>query len=240
MKNGTLYAKRVKQVYQQLKRSAKEPVEQDQTEPLEQLVLAHLSWAASPTSARRALKQLHEQMIDLNEVRVSTIHEIASVIRDFVPNASECARGIADSLNGVFKRESRLSLDALKSKGVREARQYLETLDGVHPYVSASVLLWSLGGHAVPVSQRLLTAMQKQDLIHSTAEPADVQSFLERHVPASEARLFCKVMDKFAIAKGSHASASQVASKTKKAPAKKQTNKNPAPATTATKKTRDG
>ncbi|MFQ5491213.1 MAG: hypothetical protein ACE5GE_10860 [Phycisphaerae bacterium] len=237
MKNGTLYAKRVKRVYQELKRSAKESIEPGHAEPLEQMVLAHLAWEASPTGARRALKLLREQMIDLNEVRVSTIHEIAAVIRESVPNSMDCARGISRCLNTVFKRESCLSLESLKSKGIREARQYLETLDGINPYVCASVLLWSLGGHAVPVSRRLLSALQKQDLIDPTSGPGEVQSFLERHVPASETRLFCRVMEKFATAKAGHAASTKSPAKPKKTPAKKKAKKSTAKASAGRKKT---
>ncbi len=235
MKNGTHYAKRVKQVYSQLKRSAKDPVEPDAVEPLEQMVLAHLSWEASPTAARRAWKNLDQHMIDLNEIRVSTAQEIASVIREFVPNSTECARAIGRSLNHVYKRESRLSLDSIKAKGVREARQYPDTLDGVSPYVSASVLLWSLGGHAVPVSRRLLIALQKQDLVDQSADLGEVQSFLERHVQASEARAFCLVMDKFATAKSGHSSLIQTPA-AKKTPTKKKSTKSTAKTSASKKK----
>ncbi len=203
MKNGSMYAKRVKECYKQLQPTVTTEPPSELSDPIEQLVVAQLGWDALPTTAQRACRKLTEQMIDLNEVRVSTPREIAAVIREFVPNPVECARNISRSLNSVFIRENAVNLGPLRDKGRREAREYLESLDGVNPYVAASVMLWSLGGHAIPVNQRLLRALQKEDLVDPDADVAVVQAFLERNVAAAEARMFCHVMEKLAAQKGS-------------------------------------
>jgi endonuclease III len=222
MKNGTLYAKRVKTYYRRLRGSAPKEPPPGSTDPLEQLMLAQLSWDASTSAAQKACRNLSEKMIDLNEVRVSTVREIASVIREYVPNPMECARSISRSLNDVFRRENRVSLEVLKDCGRRDARQYLESLNGVNAHAAASVLLWSLGGHAVPVNQRLLRALRKEDLVDPGAGVAEVQAFLERHVAAAEAKTFCLVMEKLAAQKGSPpASGKRAKADGKKAEAKR-------------------
>jgi endonuclease III len=202
MKNGAQYAKLVKRYYNRTRSSVTSAPTEDDSNPLAQLILAQLSWDAAPLNAQKAARRLSEQMIDLNEVRVSTPREISAVIRDCVPNPMECARAISRSLNSIYQRENLLSLDHLEGKGRREARQYLDSLDGVNAHASASVMLWSLSAHAIPVNQRLLRALRKEGLVDPDAEAPVVQAFLERHVAAAEARLFCRVMEKLASQKG--------------------------------------
>ena len=196
MKNGTLYAKRVKRVYKQLQTRDGPAISEESSPPVEQLVRALLGWESTPADADEAFVALNETMVDLNEVRVATVPEIEVVIRDLIPNSTQCARGISRSLNSIYRREHRVSLDQLRDKGRREARQYLESLNGISPYASASVLLWSLGAHAIPVRQKLLEALRSNNLIDPDAGPSDVQGFLERNIAAVEAKRFCLTMEK--------------------------------------------
>lgn len=201
MRGGTEYAKRVRRVYKKVRESVGPPPEIKPTNPLEQLVLALLSWEASATDAAKAYRRLTEKMTDLNEVRVSSVREIAAVIREFTPNSTECARNISRALNAIFHRENGVTLDSIHDRGRREARQYLESLDGVTPYAAASVQLWSLGGHAIPVDRRLLEALRREGLADPEATPEVVQAFLERNIPAAKAKDFCHAMAKFAAGK---------------------------------------
>jgi len=198
MKSGTEYGRRVKRLYRKLREAGPPPLPEKPTDPTTQLVLALLGWATTPADAARALRKLNRHMVDLNEVRVATVREIAAAIGQIVPNSTECARSVSRSLNDIFRRENRVSLDSLLEKGRREARQYLESLHGMIPYASASVLLWSLGAHAIPVSQRLLETLRAKGLVDPGAEPAEVQAFLERNIAAAEAREFCLTMERFA------------------------------------------
>ena len=198
MKGGTEYAKRVRRLYKKLSSESEQASDPEPTDPLEQLMLGLLGWEASEANAAKALRELKSQMTDLNEVRVSSVHEINTVIRRFVPNGTRCARCIRRSLNSIFEREHRVSLDVLVNRGRREARQYLDSLDGITPYAVASVMLWSLGAHGIPVSQRLLDVLRERDLVEPEADLAEVQAFLERNVPAANAKSFCRVMQEYA------------------------------------------
>ncbi len=213
MKNGTEYAKRIKRVYKKCSETAGTVREVAPTDPVEQLVLAALEWGSTRTNAKRAFRSLRERMVDLNEVRVSSAREISSAIREFIPDSSECARSISLALNDVFRREHRIKLDGLTQHGRREARHYLESLAGVNPYVVASVMLWSLGGHGIPANQRLLSALRREGLVDQSASPAEVQGFLERNIAAAEAKRFCMVMEDFAAQKGARPGTKSTASK---------------------------
>ncbi|MHC4062873.1 MAG: hypothetical protein ACYSUI_00010 [Planctomycetota bacterium] len=223
MKNGTAYARRVKRVYRKLRSAAKEPLPEegaDPPDPLDQYVLAMLGWETTPAQAARALAELTQHMVDLNEVRVATVREISTAIRNTVPNSMECARNISRSLNDIFRRENRVSLDSLRDKGRREARHYLESLQGAIPYATASVLLWSMGAHAMPVSRRLIDALRAEDLIDADAQPSEVQAFLERNIAASDAMHFCMTMERFADQHAAQSAPSENGKKKKKKTAK--------------------
>lgn len=209
MKNGTVYAKRVKRLFNQLKKSFDVPEMPEPTDPVEQIVLARLIAAAGETRAKRAFHQLVDVMVDINEIRVSTSMELSAILRPYVPDSLECAVSIRRALNDVFRREHAVRLDVLKTLGRREARHYLESLDGVDHYVAASVMLWSLGGHAIPVDSRLFELMGKENLIDPSAKVADVQAFLERNIGADDAKAFCLLMLRHVSSKGSRPASTQ-------------------------------
>jgi endonuclease III len=197
MKEGTAYAKRIKQVHAKLMRGTPEPALPEADEPLRRLVLAALTASTNEDRANQAFERLLEAMVDLNEVRVSRPVEIAEAIGDLVPDPQACGLQISRLLQAVFDRENRLSLERLGTLPRREAKQYLEQLDGADEYVVASVMLWSLTAHAIPVDDGMLKKLQKADLVHPEATRSEVQAFLERHISAAEARAFCVLMRSF-------------------------------------------
>lgn len=198
MKNGTLYARRLKKAYAKLRRSMTKLRIPEPDDPLRRLAIAILGVGASDEEARRAIDRASTTMVDWNEMRVSDRSELNKATGNMIPQGVQRCQQLIAALESIFYRENRLSLDQLKSMGRREARHYLEQLEGVDEYAVASVLLWSLGGHAIPVNDRLLTGLRNADLVHPSASRAEVQAFLERHVNATEAKEFCVIMRSFA------------------------------------------
>lgn len=211
MKNGTLYAGRLKKAYtrqrqavQQAGSASSQPVIPETiqqagfaSDPFLCLATAVLAEESTEAEAKRAVDRILASMVDWNEVRVSDCDEINRASGNTIRHGARRCKRLIDALQSVYEKENRLSLDRLKSVGRREARQYLEELDGVSEYAVAFVLLWSLGGHAIPVNDRLLTALRDADLVFPTASRAEVQAFLERHVSASDGKRFCIVMRSF-------------------------------------------
>ena len=194
MKNGTLYAKRLKTVYTKLKQGVSKPEIPEPDEPLLRLAIGILGVGCSDDEARRALDRAFTTLVDWNEVRVSSAFELHRAAGNALPQGVQRCQQLISALRSIFDRENRMSLDRLKSMGRREARTYLEELKGTDEYSVASVIVWSLGGHAIPVNDRLLEALREGDLIHPSASRAEVQAFLERHVSATDAKAFCIVM----------------------------------------------
>ena len=200
MKDGTYYGAQVRKLYAKLCQAAPPPPVPEPDDPLRRLVIGILGVGCSDAEAERALAQALTVMVDLNEIRVSSAHELNRAMGNTLPGGLQRCQCLVDALQAVFMRENRLSLERLKTMARREARHYLEQLGGVDEYAAACVTLWSLGGHAIPVNDRLLEALREEKVVNPTSDRAEVQAFLERHVSAAEAKTFCLVMRSFADA----------------------------------------
>ena len=201
MKNGTLYAGRLKRAYAKHRQETPAPDIPEVENPLRCVATAILAEGCSVAEARRAIDRALETMVDWNEIRVSDGLELNRATGNIIPHGVQCCERLIRALRTVFASENCLSLDRLKTVGRRDARQFLENLDGVGEYAVASALLWSLGGHAIPVDDRLLAALRDAELVYPTATRAEVQAFLERHISASEAKRFCLIMNSFSSKK---------------------------------------
>lgn len=191
MKNGSAYAKKLKQAYAKFRGKSEPPPPDDGADPVQHLILAVLSQETTVKRARKALKKINDDMVDLNDLRVSTAAEISESISRYVPRSVQRAKRLLRLLDSIYQHEYAVSLQSLRSKGIRDVKQFLDSLDGMTPYVSGSVILWSLGGHAIPINDPTLAWLRENELVHPAAEAAEVQSFLERHISAADARGFC-------------------------------------------------
>ncbi len=205
MKNGTRYAERIKKAYARFRQTVVQPNIPDPGDPLRQLAIATLSVGSTDTVGRRAVDRALETLVDWNDMRVSSATELSQATGNAVPRGAARCQRLIKVLQSVYDRENRMSLDRLRTLARRDAKHFLEELDGIDVYAVASVLLWSLGGHAIPVGDRLLNELRAADLVHPDATKAEVQAFLERHVSAADARTFCLVMQSFKSQKTSPA-----------------------------------
>jgi endonuclease III len=201
MKQSSLHAKRVKQLQQKMARQFGKPGRTEPTEPLQQLIEGILSVCASPARARAGMKRLAGPMVDLHELRVTPPMELTGLIGDTIPFAAEKAQRIVDALNAIRVRQDTLELGFLKQRTRREAREYLESLDGVDRAAAARVMLFSLGGHAIPVDALTLYVLQKDGMVDAGADAVDTQAFLERVISAADAPAFAELLDKHVAAK---------------------------------------
>lgn len=190
MKDGMLYADRLKKAYAKIRRSVSGADGLEQSDPIRCLALGIIGSDFGPHRAERQVNRAMGNVVDWNEIRVSNAQEVAALLGDHSAESIHRCQHLIDALQAIYDRENKLSLDRLKSMGRREARQYLESLKGVDEYAVAYVVLWCFGGHAIPVWNQLLGSLRQADLVHPTATRAEIQAFLERNVSAADARAF--------------------------------------------------
>ena len=184
MKNATAYAKKLRGLLRRTR--AVPPPHEPPTDPIQQIIYAFLVWETTRKQADGAYGRLLRAFVDINELRVSDPVEIMQAVGERYSRLDERALHLRETLNAIYNAEHAVCLDALKDKSKRDARAYLDALSGMVPFVSASVVLYALGGHAIPVDDQLVTKLKKDGIVDDQATLAEVQAFLENNIKAAE------------------------------------------------------
>lgn len=155
---------------------------------LEQLIFDFMLWESSTAQAKAAVKRLGESFVDHNELRVAMPHEIAAALGERCPLALDRSLRLRSTLQDLYKREHIVTLAPVAVAAKREARQYLESLDGMPPFVAARLTVFGMGGHAIPADYRLVELLRgAKALPADVGAPADASAWLEKQVRANEA-----------------------------------------------------
>jgi len=144
------------------------------TDPIETLVESFLLWEASTAQRTAAIERIRKECVDFNELRVCLPEEIISILGSRYPFVDERATRMRRSLNDLYKREHKVSLDHVTALGKREQRHYVENLDGMLPFVSSRILLFHFGQAMVPVDDQLAELFREQKLVAKEASTAEI------------------------------------------------------------------
>jgi endonuclease III len=229
MKRGKDYARQIKSLFNRLKRQHGKPQPNEPREPIDELILAILARDTTDAKAETALKYLLDEMVDHNDLRVTPWMDVAVSIAPQVPDAEAKARDIVDAMNGIYDRYNLVDLSALKGSPVREAREALRSLPGVDEFAAARVVLFCLGGHALPIDGSTLGVLRHEKLVAPDATLTEVQSFLERHIPAAEGVSFVMLMRRYVATRAPQLAAAKKKAEAKAKAASKRKSKKPAP-----------
>lgn len=163
------------------------PVALDPERPLMgHLLRSFLLWESTTAKARAALKRIEAAVVDFNELRHCMPDELVRIIGERSPKVAERAMRLRTTLNRIYAREHAVCIERLTTAGKREAREYLDGLDGVPGYVAARTALLGLGAHAAPIDSRIHRRLVEAKVIGAEAALGDATGVLERRVRAGE------------------------------------------------------
>jgi endonuclease-3 len=153
-------------------------------------LLEHLLFACclenSPyEAAERAFQALTTDYFDWNEVRVSTVRELADVCKG-LNDPADAATRLKRVLQSVFETHYSFDLEQLKKQNIGAAVKQLEKYNGSSPFVVAYVTQQALGGHAIPTNQGLLDSLRVVGVITDAEAAKGLVPGLERTVPKSK------------------------------------------------------
>ena len=135
------------------------PFATDTTRPLlHQVLIACCLESAPIDAAERAFTRLMEAYFDLNEVRVTTVAELAETLHD-LPDPSRAALSLRRALQGVFESTYNFSLEHARKHSLAHGMKVLEGLQGVPSFVTHYVASTALGGHFIPLDQGALAGL---------------------------------------------------------------------------------
>ena len=170
-------------------------------EPEERTVLEELIYAAcregtTQADADRAYASLRKAFIDWNEVRVSTVQEVADVLRP-IPQAGDRAKRVIGLLQKVFEERYSFTLEDLDKKGLKQAAKQLSRYkEDVTDFTVAWVLQRTLGGHAIPLDGPTLRVLRRLGVVEEgEADGLEaVRASIEHVIPKARGPEFTELM----------------------------------------------
>jgi endonuclease-3 len=165
---------------------------------LEQFIYALCREGAAPSAAAGAFRRLQESFFDWNEIRVSSVREIADAL-DELPSPEARAQRIVSFLQEVFETNFSFDLEGLHKKGLKLAAKQLARYQVADDYHVSFVVQRSLGGHAIPLDAPTLRCVRRMGLIDGDASDLEsVRTSLEHQVPKARGAAFTEVVSTLA------------------------------------------
>lgn len=175
------------------------PVPPQASRPLlEQVLYACCLENAPAAQAEKALAKLLEGAYDLNEIRVTTVAELAESLGD-LPDPGRAALALRRVLQSVFESTYTFSLEQARKHSLAHGLRTLEQLHGVTPFVVQHVALTGLGGHVVPLDHGALTALYLCGIITRAEYDSGKVPGLERTVAKKAAGEFNSLLHQFGV-----------------------------------------
>ena len=185
-------------LFKALKASYK-PVPANVSRPLlEQVLYACCLENARPEAAEKALARMLAQSFDLNEVRVTTVAELAEVLHD-LPDPARAALSLRRALQSVFESTYSFSLEHAKKHSLAHGLKTLENLHGVPPFVVQYVASTALGGHMIPLDHGALAGLYLTGLITRQEYDSGKVPGLERLIPKKSGVEFSALLHQFGV-----------------------------------------
>lgn len=187
MKNSKEYAQQLQKLQRGLLRAHPKIDKTIHDDPIDAMIYGIVSEHLPETAAQRAMKEFRETFVDWNDLRVARPEEIVEILQVDTSVSRLAATTLTSALRAVFDEYHVMSLQSLKKIGKRPAKQVLEALDGVSPYVVEYCMLASLQGHAIPLTESMIDYLKRHGAVDVDADLHDIEGFLLRQVAAKDA-----------------------------------------------------
>ncbi len=154
--------------------------------PADRTVLEHLIYACCAENslheaANEVFAALTNDYYDWNEVRVTSIRELAQLMKG-LNDSDAAATRLKRVLQSVFETHYSFDLEPMRKQNIGQAVKQLEKYNGASRYVVAFVTQNALGGHAIPINDGLLESMRVVGVISDTEAKKGTVPGLERVV----------------------------------------------------------
>ena len=163
---------------------------------LEQVLFACCLENAHYAAAEKAFETLMNGYFDLNEVRVTTVAELAESVAG-LPDPARAALSLRRVLQGVFESTYAFSLDHVKKHSLAHGIKTLENLHGIPPFVVSYIASTTLGGHVIPLDRGALAGLYLCGIISQEEYDAGTVPGLDRLIPKRDGLEFSSLMHQF-------------------------------------------
>ncbi len=161
------------------------PLLPDKRPLMEQLLYAACLENTTYETADAAYGHLREIYFDWNEVRVSTVVELAEIVK-ILPHPTAAAANIKRILQNIFESTYSFDLETMKKQNIGACAQRLEKMEGSSPFIVAYVTQHGLEGHAIPLDRAALSFLKAAGLIDENEAASGKIVGLERTIPKNK------------------------------------------------------
>jgi hypothetical protein len=151
----------------------------------EHLLFACLLEDSPQEAADQVFSTLKQDYFGWNEVRVSTVRELADVCKPLV-NPSTSANRLKHTLHSVFESVYEFEIEELKKQNIGQAVRLLQKYKGTTPFAVAYATQTALGGHAIPINRGALISLHTVGVISDDEFAKETVPGLERAVPKNK------------------------------------------------------
>jgi hypothetical protein len=180
----------LKQHYEAIKPAEDRPL-------LQHMLFACCLENASYATAEKVYGKLAHNFFDWNEVRVSTVSELAGVMKD-LPDATAAANNLKKILQGVFESTYSFDLEQLKKQNIGQGIKRLQSLDGVTPFILAYAVQAALEGHSIPLDKGALELLGILGIASADEVASESVAGLERAIPKNKGIEFGSLLHQLA------------------------------------------
>ncbi len=187
----------ISKLYKVLKKHYK-PIAPPADRPaLEHLIYGCLLENARYEAADEAFAKLKELYFDWNEIRVTTVTELAEGMGG-VPDAPAAAQRVKRALQSIFEGGYSFDIESLKKQNLGKAEKDLEKVNGSTPFVRAYVTQTALGGHSIPVSKGAIDVLHAVGILSDNEADKGQVPGLERAIPKNKGVEFGSLLQQLA------------------------------------------
>ena len=166
--------------------------------PADRSLLEHLLYAcclenASHEAADEAFARVQQAFFDWNEIRVTTVAELAETMSR-LPDPAAAAARLKRCLQSTFESHYAFDIELLKKQNLGKAIEQLEKVHGVTHFVVAYASQNGLGGHSIPLSQGVLDALEVIGLISDVDAKKHRVPGLERTISKAKGVEFASLL----------------------------------------------
>jgi endonuclease III len=162
---------------------------------LEATIYAICHEGSTREQANQAISRFKDEFFDWNEVRVSSIDEIQSVLAG-LSNPEDRAYKIRRFLRQLFEKTYGFTLETLLKKPLKDAAKVLHEYEAfTSDYVLAAVLQQALGGHAIAIDAPMRRGLERLGVADAKVEAVAIRSTLERAIPKNRGVEFGDLME---------------------------------------------
>lgn len=147
--------------------------------------------------AEKTFQNLATSFFDWNEVRVSTVKELAEAMRD-LPDPAAAASNLKRVLQTVFESTYSFDLEMIKKQNIGAGIKRLHKLEGATPFIVAYATQHGLGGHYIPLDRGALDVLYIVGIGTESERASGSVAGLERAIPKNKGIAFGSLLHQLA------------------------------------------